>query len=341
MKHQLFRSGCLGILCLVVLFVATVRPANALTSRPLKREGPARVYVTVFILDVDEIHTAAQSFDANVYLQLRWHDPRLKHDGEGEIFRSVFDVWNPRVQMVNQQRVLSTFPEIVEISPDGEVVYRQRFWGSFSQPLKLQDFPFDQQIFTIQLAAAGYTPDEVELVADPSSASGKSDHFSVPDWKVTNWKIESGSFRSIQNEEATAGFALHFEADRETGYFVVKVIIPLVLIVAMSWVVFWIDPRELGTQISVVITAMLTLIAYRFAVGTALPRISYLTRLDDFILSSTVLVYASLVQVVITSSYAKSGKLKLARSIDKWSRFLFPAAFALMALDTLLLRVFR
>jgi len=55
--------------------------------------------------------------------------------------------------------------------------------------------------------------------------------------------------------KAISGFALSFEARREIGYFIVKVIIPLIFIVAMSWVVFWIDPMESGTQISVAITS--------------------------------------------------------------------------------------
>jgi hypothetical protein len=298
------------------------------------------VYVEAFLIDVDDISTADQSFDANVFLSFRWHDPRLKHDGEGEVSRPVREVWNPRVQIVNQQKLWHTLPEIVEISSNGDVVYRQRFWGSFSQPLELKDFPFDSQAFTIQLAAAGYTPDEVELVADPDAPGGRAERFSVPDWEVTNWKVESGDYRSTPNEEATAGFAFHFEADRDAGYFLVKVIIPLILIVAMSWVVFWIDPLESGTQISVAITTMLTLIAYRFAVGAFLPRISYLTRLDVFILASTFLVYCSLIQVVVTSWFAKSERIPLARRIDLWSRLLFPAVFALMALKTLVLGIF-
>jgi hypothetical protein len=117
------------------------------------------------------------------------------------------------------------------------------------------------------------------------------------------------------------------------------VIIPLVLIVAMSWCVFWIDPKEAGSQISVAITAMLTLIAYRFAVGSDLPAISYLTRLDYFILASTFLVYASLVEVIITTNYVKSGKLALARAIDRWARWLFPATFVLLAIESLILSI--
>lgn len=123
------------------------------------------------------------------------------------------------------------------------------------------------------------------------------------------------------------------------SYYIGKVIIPLVLIVAMSWIVFWLDPKETGTSISVGITAMLTLIAYRFAVGTDLPKVEYMTRLDLFILGSSILVFASLIQVVVTSSLAKSNRLFEARKIDVWCRGLFPVVFVLITLETLLLRI--
>jgi len=137
--------------------------------------------------------------------------------------------------------------------------------------------------------------------------------------------------------KAISGFALSFEARREIGYFIVKVIIPLIFIVAMSWVVFWIDPMESGTQISVAITTMLTLIAYRFSIDSSLPNVSYLTRLDYFILLSTILIFASLIEVIFTSTLAKLEKVSQARAIDRRMRLLFPLAFVLVSVKSLIL----
>jgi threonine/homoserine/homoserine lactone efflux protein len=92
-----------------------------------------------------------------------------------------------------------------------------------------------------------------------------------------------------------------------------------------------------GTQISVAITTMLTLIAYRFAIDLDLPKVSYLTRLDFFILISTILVYASLIEVIVTSTFAKSERLSQARAIDRWMRWLFPVTFIAVAVKTLVL----
>jgi len=252
-------------------------------ARPLEAEGPTQVRVGIFVVDVDDIQTDEQNFTANVVFLLRWRDPRLAHDGPRTVVRPLNEVWNPQVQIVNQQKIWHTFPDIVNISPEGEVLYRQRVWGAFSQPLELREFPFDRQTFTIQLGAAGYGPDEVELVLEPDWVSGIAERLSVPDWDILGWTTEGGPLSLTPKGKAPiAGFAFSFEGKRKIGYFIIKVIIPLILIVAMSWIVFWIDPKESGVGISVAITTMLTLIAYRFAVGAEVPRVSYLTRLDYF-----------------------------------------------------------
>jgi hypothetical protein len=333
------RSSCVAVLLFLVGFsLGSNSSASAASSRPDADKGPTRVYGTVFVKDVDAIDTPNQSFEATVYMEIRWRDQRLAHSGEGEIARSLSEVWHPRTTIVNQQRVWRALPEFVEVSPDGDVVYRQQLWGSFSQPLKLRDFPFDRQVLTLQIVAAGYTPDEVELVRDTESVSGMSDNPSVPDWEFLDWKLETRPFVLSPGEDPVPGIAFSFEAARDRAFFLFRVIAPLILIVAMSWLVFWIDPEQSSTQISVAVTAMLTLIAYRFVVGASLPALSYLTRLDYFILAATVLVFAALAQVVVTARYAASNQLAKARRIDRVGRWAFPTAFLLLALETLVFR---
>jgi hypothetical protein len=307
-------------------------------GRPQAAEGPTEVSVAFFVLDLDEVDNVNQNFDANIYIELHWLDSRLAHDNPNEVVRNLVDVWNPRIQFINQQKIWPTLPEIVEISPEGHVVYQQRVWGAFSQPFELEDFPFDQQAFTVQLSTVGYGPHEVKLVADKESRTGIAAKLSLTDWDILGTKVQIAPFAPSPEEEAFAGYSFTMEAKRRYGHFIVKVIIPLFLIVMMSWVVFWIDPKESGTQISVAITTMLTLIAYRFAVGNDIPKVSYLSRLDYFILGATVLVFASLIEVVVTSTYARIGQLDRARTIDRWARLLFPLSFFLITLEALVFR---
>jgi hypothetical protein len=306
-------------------------------SRPASEQGPTRVIAVVFIADVDEIDSAGQKFTANVYIEYRWRDESLVHPGPGTIVKDLTDVWHPQIQIINQQRVLKTFPDVVTVFPNGEVIYRQRVWGNFSQALNLQDFPFDRQVFNIRLVAVQHSPEQVELVPSPDIPYGIAEKVSVADWTVVDWNAEVLPYKPVPSRGEMASIRFSFTAQRRIGYFIFKIIIPLVLIVMMSWVVLWIDPKEAGTQISVSITSMLTLIAYRFAVGAFLPKISYMTRLDLFILVSTILVFMSLVEVLLTSTLALGDRLATARRIDLWARMIFPVAFTLFSIYALVI----
>jgi hypothetical protein len=91
-----------------------------------------------------------------VYLEARWHDPSLAHSRK-TVKRPLDQIWHPHLQFVNQRAAWRTFPEIADVLGNGKVIYRQRVWGSFAQPLDLRAFPFDRQLLTIPIVAAGST----------------------------------------------------------------------------------------------------------------------------------------------------------------------------------------
>ena len=146
-------------------------------------------------------------------------------------------------------------------------------------------------------------------------------------WRVISTGTRVEPYRITPGVEV-AGYSFEFTAARNAHHFVIKVIIPLVLIVMMSWAVFWIEPNDASTQVGVAVTAMLTLIAYRFAVDSEVPKLPYLTRLDSFILMSSLLVFLSLIEVMFTTKLANRDRLDLARTIDRHSRWIFPLVFA-------------
>jgi hypothetical protein len=323
--------------CVYVFFFAFVLAAfpcqAADLTPPLQADGgPVEVTVLVYVLDLDEVDSSQQTFTANVFLRYDWDDPRLVHENEGPVVMDMDEIWHPHLQILNQQRLWKTFPEQFEVSPGGHVNYRQRVWGDFSQPMDLRDYPADRQSLTVELVASGYSPDQVRLIRSNQAQHAISRKLSVTDFEITGSEVVVEVYRPIDSGPGTAAIRSTFFAGRKTGYFMVKVIIPLILIVMMSWSVFWIDPAEGGTQIGVATTTMLTLIAFRFAIDTSLPKISYLTRLDSFVMASTVLVFLSLFEVVITSRLAKTGRHERAMRFDRWSRLFFPGAFVVVTL---------
>jgi len=302
-------------------------------ERPTIWGEPTEVQIGIYIVDVDEVNSAEQNFSASVYYEARWKNPLLRHKGPGLMHRAVTEVWNPRLTIIGQQNVWRSFPESVEIHPNGEVVYRQRVWGHFSQPLDLQEFPQDRQVLTIHIVAVGLKEKHVKmipLVREGRESSGLAEKFSVPDFDVLSWRAEALPYVAFKGGPGTAGFQMQISVGRSPVYYVLKVIIPLCLIVIMSWLPRWINPEQIGTNIGVSTTSFLTLVAYLFAITVLLPRVSYVTRLDRFIFLSTLMVFAGLIHTVINSTMLSSKKKALMEQIDRWSRAVYPVILVLV-----------
>ncbi len=122
------------------------------------------------------------------------------------------------------------------------------------------------------------------------------------------------------------------QATRHPGYYFSRAIIPLMIIIFVSWSVFWLDPSHLGTQISLSVTTIVMLFIFQLKLGDILPRISYLTRTDQFVLASQVLVFLALIESIASGTLAAAGKQALAKKLDRLSRWASPAAFFVVLL---------
>jgi hypothetical protein len=316
--------------------VAHSSEAPTLIERPNADAGPTQVSVQIWFVDINSIDSAQQSFIADIVIVLRWKDPRLAHTGGGVAHYALDQIWNPRVAIVNETNSVSRrLPESPEVEADGTVIYRQRYVGSFTQALHLRSFPFDKQTIRVHLVAVRYRPNEVQFVPDQEwvdaglkQAGGISPSITLPDWTIEKWDIKNMVYALAPGLELS-GYAFEFTASRNVQHYILKVILPLVLIVMMSWAVFWIDPATSNSQISIAVTSMLTLIAYRFAVDSQLPRLPYMTRLDAFFLTSTLLVFFSLIEVLVTTILDNNQQTERAKKIDRYCRAIFPVIFAL------------
>ena len=322
----------LSVLSLLLISTMTVAAAEAdelAGTRPGPEGRPLTMNGTLFLLDVSKIDGADQSFTADVFMMLRWKDERLASETNGLRRMPLDSIWNPRIQIINQRRIWKTFPEEVDVSRDGTVTYRQRFYGQFSSPLDLHDFPLDHHTFRLQVVIPGHSPEEIEFV--PSTldfGEGRSPEMTIPDWSIGEFQIRTAPWAIIPGGRQIAGLEGVFEARRHLGFYIGKAFVSVAIIVFMSWVVFWIGTENVGPRLSVAVTSMLTLVAYRFLLGQKLPPVSYLTRLDYFLLGSTILVFLALIQVALTGAMNEEDRADRAKAINRTSRWAFPIAFA-------------
>jgi len=306
-------------------------------TRPGSEGEPLTLTGTLILLDLTSIDGAAESFTADLFLKLEWRDERLAVDGDGIRRLPLDSIWNPRIQIINQRRVTRTFDEVVDVAPDGTVTYRQRYEGDFTASLDFHDFPLDHHRFKVQLAVPGYGPDEIAFVpATQGEGEGRAAELAVPDWSIGSFELRTAPFEIVPGGRTLAGLEGEFEASRHPGFFFGKGFVSVAIIIFMSWVVFWIKPPHVGPRLSVAVTSMLTLVAYRFLLDQSLPPVSYLTRLDGYLLGATVLVFVALVQVTATTAMNDGGGLRSAERVNRISRWLFPFAFIVLSVVSFL-----
>jgi len=334
-------SVVLQMIVLVAVLIMPVAQAHetevdqdTLMTRPDAVDEITTVHIGIYVLDIDKISAADQGFVANIVVALKWHDPRAVAKGQKRRRRKPLqDVWYPNIIITNMQKVFLGLPQTVEIYEDGTVYYRQRYFGNFSNKMNLTKFPFDKHTLRITFVTPGYDQEKIVFSNEGfEKVTTINSNLTVAEWDIENWRGYPEPYEAVEGLLKLPGFVFEFEVKRHSGYYLLKVLIPLTMIIVMSWLVFWIDPTQFGAQMGLSATAMLTLIAYRFTLETLIPRISYMTILDSFLIGATFLVFGALVEVVLSSALAIHNRIGLARRIDRWARFCFPASFVLLLL---------
>jgi hypothetical protein len=300
-------------------------PEPVRETRPGIEQGVTEIRIGVFLLDLPKIDDADQTFFADVFFRFSWKDPRLAHGRSTPCKVALGTIWHPNVLVVNQRNVKPQLEDVAEIQPDGSVRYVQRFFGTFSEAWNLSRFPFDQQILPVTLVAR-FPVDELKLLPDDTLIE-MAGNISNPNWRISQPVVTSGAY-TVHPGQSIARLDVRFPAKRRSGYYVWKLLVPLSFVVFMSWMSFWISPQHIAPRIGLSATSMLTLIAFRLALGSSLPPIPYLTEFDVFTIGGTILVFAALLESVLTTALWDKDRRVLARRVNTWSKIVFPLAFA-------------
>ena len=312
------------------LVVAAVLPATAGTA------APRRVEMGIFVVDITDINERAGTFTAEFDVVARWQDPESGFDAtaEGHGVRTrmgdradafLAEIWSPTIFAVNVVGARGKGNETVTEAADGTITLRSRLRRTVRAPLDFRRFPFDEQVLPVHIESYLYPADELEIVP-VEDFSGFDDTFSPPEWRVRGLTTHSEPRARVQDGGRVyhrLSFLVHIE--RLSGYYLWKIMLPMVIIVMVSWIVFWMSGEMLGRRAGVSSTGMLTVIAYQFVIASTLPRFPYLTVMDYFTLVSLVIIAATmLVNLVVSRLDAERGC-----TVDRFCRFLFPLGYTL------------
>ena len=113
---------------------------------------------------------------------------------------------------------------------------------------------------------------------------------------------------------------------RLSAYYIFKVIIPILLILSISWSVFWIDRSQIESKVNITMVALLSLIAYNLIMDEVIPKLDYLTFMDAFIFLSY--LYTGAATILCIYSYYRYRKYKRKINlVDYYAKFVGPISY--------------
>jgi hypothetical protein len=151
--------------------------------------------------------------------------------------------------------------------------------------------------------------------------------FTLPEWHVLGIESDVDQVETIRSLRPFSRLVVELEVDRKAGFYLWKVLLPLFVIVALSWSVFWMGGERFAARSRITATGVLTIVAYQFAIGNTLPRVPYLTLMDELMIASFLLIAITVIENLLVAHYQESDPARALR-VDRTARWLFPALYA-------------
>lgn len=288
---------------------------------------PLQVGVGLFVDQITFVDQQAENFGVVATLFMEMKIPEFAYTPEpGELpfrhyapddfqaFAKSKGIQLPIFIFRNQQGRRFEHQGTVILESNGSVVYLERFSATLQAPyFNFRQYPFDTQVFYIELSSL--LPEEFVQFYPLNDESGLGNTLGEEEWILFNPSIASTTVPGIGGRD-TSQVALRFEAKRHIIFYSLRILLPLLIILFVSWATFFLE--EYRRRIDMASANLLVFVAFNFAISTSLPKLGYLTFMDSLLVGMFIIT-GSMVLVNIALRRLKiNGRESLARKIDRY-----------------------
>ncbi|XP_029434726.1 gamma-aminobutyric acid receptor subunit delta isoform X2 [Rhinatrema bivittatum] len=285
---------------------------------------PVNVALAIEVASIDHISEVNMEYTMTVFLRQSWRDERLSYNHTNKTLgldsRFVDKLWLPDTFIVNAKSAwfhdVTVENKLIRLQPDGVILYSIRITSTVACDMDLSKYPMDEQECMLDLESYGYSSEDVLYHWSESQHQIHGlDKLELPQFTITNYRftMEMMNFKSGQFPR----LSLRFYLRRNRGVYIIQSYMPSVLLVAMSWVSFWISQSAVPARVSLGITTVLTMTTLMVSARSSLPRASAIKALDVYFWICYVFVFAALVEYAFAhfnADYLRKQKAKVKAS---------------------------
>lgn len=86
---------------------------------------------------------------------------------------------------------------------------------------------------------------------------------------------------------------------RRLGYAFIQIYFPTIMLVVLSWLVFWIPQDSVPARVSLGSTTMLSIVTFTGSFRKTLPKVSYIKAVDVYFIVSFAFIFAALMEYIL------------------------------------------
>lgn len=271
---------------------------------------PTNVNVSMQINRIAFYTGAESTFDIQVLFELEWFDDRLKFQGtecnstspvnftiEGNEWH-YSQMWSPnlrvarnknpdvldskslsqvmflRISHTGQIRVHIRCSAAAALVPLPDCLSLFRSNANLFCPMDYRKYPFDSQTCEISIVSNDLSTDKMLLFWSSEGQITIDDNLFISSHSLESFSASSGEETIREEQFSMLSVKLHFK--RQWGHHLLVVFFPSMLIVATSWLSFWVEITSPPARITLCVTTMLALVTVSKEVQQDLPKVPYI-----------------------------------------------------------------
>ncbi|MEP4699658.1 MAG: hypothetical protein ABJZ79_00785, partial [Parasphingorhabdus sp.] len=300
-------------------------------------ETPMEVTVGIELDQITSVDQKSENYGAVATIRMEWSDPKFAFDpaeAGGDVMvlevDSYVDMARERSAIVpsfsieNQQGNRWIQNELVVISPEGSVRYLEKSSVTLQAPyFNFIRYPFDRQVFYYEVVS--HFPATVVQFKPDNELSGLGSLLGEEEWILYNAEMVISEARGLSGQPSSKA-ALKFEGRRHTQYYLTRIFLPLLVLVAVSWSVFFLDGYRKRAEVAG--ANLLVFVAFNWVISDELPKLGYLTFLDFILQWMFVVTGLIVVFNVFLSRLKAKGREDVAITLDWYLfRWVYPIGY--------------
>jgi hypothetical protein len=228
----------------------------------------------------------------------------------------------------NQQGRRFTQEATVVVTKDGHAFYMERFSTTLQAPdFDFVQYPFDAQKFFVHVDAV--YPAEFMNFAPLEGFGGLGDQLGEEEWIFEDSWVKISENTGITGKP-TSRFSFGFKARRHVNYYVLRIFVPLIIIMLVSWLTFFL--QDFSKRVDIAGANLLIFVAFNFTVSDDLPRLGYVTFMDAILVAFFIFTGMVVVANVLFRRLEIIGRESLARRIDNYTIWIYPFTLGILVL---------